>query len=80
MKYKVAIQKVESGEIRFYDPEANWNESERYLWLEGNYSCDCNRENFFKNFKNITPGQCGYSRFRILYAELLDGTIIPLEE
>jgi hypothetical protein len=48
----VHIRKVETGEVRVYESKQYvWDEEEGwdyYLWSEGNYECDCNREVFFE--------------------------------
>ncbi len=45
--FTVHITKVATGEIRQMQETCVWDESAVWLWEEGNYSCDCNRELFF---------------------------------
>lgn len=46
----VFIRHVPTGEVRacrsddLVDPELGWSP---YIWLDGNFSCDCNRRLFF---------------------------------
>lgn len=77
----VCIEKVETKEQVIYHDSYDWiddgfstaEESVRYQYTEGNYSCDCNRELFFCRAKGIEePEQedhkCGDDeRFRILW-------------
>ena len=49
------------------------NEWPPFIWTEGNYSCDCNRELFFyraKHLKEPKDPKCGNSRYRV---KLLQG-------
>jgi len=55
MKIDVYIKNNETGEVRVYHDDFNWQDYEGgtalsrilYQYGEGNYSCDCNRELFF---------------------------------
>ncbi len=44
-----------------------------YLWEEGNYSCDCNRELFYCRAigvkKDLDSVECGHGRYRIWVVE-----------
>ena len=46
MRIMVLIEKVETGERRWYDEGDDYSAIE-FQWSEGNYSCDCNRALFF---------------------------------
>ena len=62
--------------------EMNWDEGSDYLWTDGNYSCDCNRELFFcRAAAEDEPEEhaCGESRFAALKAILPDGTEIEID-
>ena len=76
MKYKVAIRKNETGEIRMYDGGGEWGGSSHFLWTDGNYACDCNRADFFGD---EDAAQCGETIFAALYAEMEDGSRIALD-
>jgi len=84
MPYKVAIRKNATGEIRIYTSTIDWHESAHFLWTDGNYACDCNRELFFARAGGEDPTleevQCGDTKFAALYAEMEDGTRIKLDE
>lgn len=71
MKYEVHIRCVESGEVRVYvsdlDHPQGWlSDGQEYMWTEGNWSCDCNRELFFRDWdvddERLT---CGETKYRI---------------
>ncbi len=68
MSFLVRIKKVETGEIAFHAGRYcdDWGRRE-YIWTEGNYSCDCNREVFFKRAMGVEPVdvECGWGAFRI---------------
>lgn len=55
---KTNISKIITQE---YDDDMS-NEGIEFMWTEGNYSCDCNRYNFFYPNSNIDY-PCGESRF-----------------
>lgn len=46
------IRKNSTGEVRLYNTseilDAGENYPSAYMWEEGNFSCDCNREIFFE--------------------------------
>lgn len=51
--------------------------AEQYVWLEGNFSCDCNRELFWLRAQSADEPEdtaCGVERFRISRVVLDDGT------
>lgn len=92
MQYKVAIKSNATREIRLYDlgRECHWNDASYFLWTQGNYSCDCNRELSFIRaggpgsdddpHHNNLDTECGHDRYSILYAELEDGTHIEFDD
>jgi hypothetical protein len=43
---QVEIRRNSDGEVRLYSDEY-WS-GNPYVWADGNYSCDCNRELFFE--------------------------------
>lgn len=70
MKIIATLLKVETGEIReyLYYQEMS-EETAAYVWRDGNYSCDCNREIFFE--RAIGEGtlddiECSEGRFELL--------------
>lgn len=82
MPYKVALRKnsmstgVLTGEVKLVTIDEAWDESQEYLWIDGNWSCDCNRAAFFGE---ETDWPCGETCFTALYAELPDGRKIKLD-
>ena len=96
MGYKVAIRKNETGEVHMYHIDTEWEHGDGYTdffwWADGNFSCDCNREMSFeraaftpeelaaRGFLNDYDAECSGGRFTVLYAELEDGTRVPIED
>lgn len=80
--YKVAIRNEETGEIRVCEMAGEWVGDDygpsEYWWTEGNFSCDCNRGLVYDS--NGSDSKCGTEKYTALYAELPDGTKIPLDE
>ena len=78
----VYIRKNETGEIREY--KDTWNGSS-FIWSDGNFACDCNRELFFlraKDEEEPEDSMCGDDRYtiteivcegKIVYTELGGG-------
>lgn len=67
----VYVKKAETGETRI-DRSHEWDDSEDsahgYMWGEGNFSCDCNRELFFcRAVDEDEPEEsgCGDERFSV---------------
>lgn len=83
MAYKVALKNNSTGEVRFSLSELQWEESDEYLWTDGNFGCDCNRALFFARAGGeAEPDErpCGDVAFTALYAQLEDGTRINLDD
>ena len=78
MSYKVAIRKNETGEIRMYHANEEWHSASHFMWVDGNYACDCNRALFFNGEDGDYP--CGETLFTALYAEMGDGKKIKLDD
>lgn len=76
MKFEIVLRKVDSGEevslVEDYDSEVN----AVFLWRDGNYSCDCNRELFFERAKGKDPDLdevwCSEGRFEVVSLEPTD--------
>ena len=66
------IKKMSTGEVRQYDSEI-WGDGDGpdpYIWSEGNWSCDCNRHDFFNNSGPVTADGtsdyvCGESEYKV---------------
>jgi hypothetical protein len=88
VSYKVAIQKIETGEIRMRDVEFPWDEASDYWWTEGNMGCDCNLELEWRRAGGVGPAddpnhntaerECGNVVYRTLYALLPSGEKVEL--
>jgi len=72
VKTNVHIRKNATGEIRKYEDTGIWNEEEQelatYIWEEGNFSCDCNRQLFWwRANKENDEGEtsCGENKFSV---------------
>jgi len=84
----VKITKVETGETRTYTTEVDpqYVDNQPYMWREGNYSCDCNRELFWhraagEDDPDIDEQQCGDDkRYTIERMAELDGKPFDLGE
>lgn len=71
MAYKVAIKNNATGEIRLCSMGDEYGEFDavaEYQWAEGNYSCDCNLDNFFCHDDEDADETCGETRYTPLYA------------
>ena len=59
------IRKNDTGEIREGKEDVLWDEDENephlWIWEEGNFSCDCNRELFFNRYGGVDADEteCG---------------------
>lgn len=65
--YIVFIKNVSTGETREIPWETPWEDHSEFLWEEGNYACDCNRELFFARVAGEPDpdGECGNERFEV---------------
>jgi hypothetical protein len=77
----VKIKKVETGEVREYFDEYLVGEDgfDPYMWQEGNYSCDCNRGDFFAraNGEEDPDHDCGDELYKV-HIEV-DGVVLYSE-
>ena len=65
------IKNVETDEIRKC-PTQIWKQHgyiDPYMWAEGNYGCDCNRQLFFERANGAIPEwddfSCGNERYKV---------------
>jgi hypothetical protein len=67
------IKRVFDGEVRKSEENAVLDNGDKfpdpYIWEDGNYSCDCNRELFFecasgKSYDEVET-ECGDERFQV---------------
>ncbi len=67
LKILVKVRNNETGEIRdcqttgLYDHKLD--EFSNYIWAEGNYACDCNRDSFFNG--GDSDMECGDTKYSI---------------
>ncbi len=78
MRLVVQITNVATGQTRDYGStvEPDWVENLPYLWSEGNYGCDCNRELFWHRAENEAEPDdlvCGDNERFTIGAATLDG-------
>ena len=81
----IRLRKTETGEERDYTDEygsrEQWEKSGGYIWMEGNFSCDCNRELFFcragdEDEPDPITAQCGDTRYRLVWVKDEGGEIL----
>ena len=68
------IRNNETGEIRHYKDDLIWDTENNcphtFIWEEGNYGCDCNRDLFFnyaigKKYDEIKDKKCGHEKYDV---------------
>ena len=92
-KCLIKMTHVESGksvEFEFdwgypgYVRDEDWETDPVYIWSDGNYSCDCNRHNFFNrdglHNENYEDVQCGDGMYRVNWIKNLETGKIIYEE
>jgi hypothetical protein len=87
MKYTVILRNNATGEERRYADGFEWDDEGHFtfMWTDGNYGCDCNRELFFKRAGgeqgkvDLDDERCGSERYAALRAEREDGTTIAID-
>lgn len=87
MSYIVKIRKNSTGEIRHITRDYDWfwstgDGSDLFMWTDGNYACDCNRELFFEEDNDdfaFEDAKCSTDRFTAICAILPDGTVEPID-
>jgi hypothetical protein len=65
--YRISLTHVSSKKTVEFDDEGS-EESFFFLWTEGNYSCDCNRDLFFHRVSQpdyYEDHPCGDSEYRL---------------
>jgi hypothetical protein len=66
----VYIRENETGLVRIVKYKGSWNLTDNkfcdYIWSEGIFSCNCNREAMFNDYYDPDPEvECGYGRYSI---------------
>jgi hypothetical protein len=81
VKLLVLVRQNSTGEIRPYTDDRGLvnresNELCSYVWREGNYSCDCNRRNFFEpTFELPYENHCSDNLFSVRIVNPCTGNI-----
>jgi hypothetical protein len=80
MKVLAHIRNNHTGEVRQYPCE----EATAFIWEEGNYSCDCNRELLFGyakglKFEDMPDVKCSDGRFSVNLENPVTGEIFYRE-
>ena len=82
MRVMVLIEEVATGERRWHD-DGEAHEATEFMWSDGNYSCDCNRELFFVRAGNEPIGvydvDCSDGRYRVWAILREDGYFYNVE-
>jgi hypothetical protein len=82
--YLVEMKDVTTGETVICKMDWTWGEGSEYIWSEGGWSCDCNRQYEFREAKGLprmpegdTSRYClGSHKYQILGIRLMDGTLV----
>jgi len=77
----VHIRDNETGEVRQYEDEQIWRDGDvcAFIWSEGNFGCDCNRQLFFWRAAGEPEHddyECGHSKFSVRIINPVDGSVI----
>lgn len=81
MPYTVKMRRNADGAIAEgeFSKSIEWGEGSDYWWREGNFACDCNREDTFHDLLGIPRNEdanCGFDKFTVLEIRLSDGTLV----
>lgn len=80
----VTLEQTATGERRTYLDDHGLMDGEfsDYIWSEGNYSCDCNRQLFWNRAggEDDVERGCGDGAYRVVGITSLDGTMTYYEE
>lgn len=76
MRYKFQLRNIETGETCLYADIHDYEEEYRMLcqWLEGNFSCDCNRSLFLYSQEKELPCNNGENTIVVDKIVREDGT------
>lgn len=78
MNLKIEIRRNADGVIVITNlPDWDWHQ---YLWEDGNFSCDCNRELFFIRARgedgDAVEGLCGRGKFDVRCSDADTGEVL----
>ena len=68
MTYQVTLKDKVTGKEQTVIMDGDWDVAADYLWTEGNFACDCNRELQFCRVAGTEPTslQCGDTRYELV--------------
>lgn len=80
-KIDVLIRNNETGESVVYEHDGCFEDGvfRKFIWEEGNYSCDCNRALFFfraKNMDDPEDRQCGEELYSVKIIRKSTGEVL----
>lgn len=75
MKYMATLKSTQTGKI-INTPYFEYGDGSVFWWVEGNMSCDCNRESYFQEEEQAE--KCGNNRFSLLALTMEDGSNIEI--
>lgn len=79
--YKVNITDNKTNETRTVDMDLEWGDH-LWWWTEGNFGCDCNRNDVFnygKEHADYEDIDCGKTRYTVDFVELSSGKRISID-
>jgi len=81
MNYSVVLRDRQTGECRRVAMD-EWGDGCEFLWTDGNFGCDCNRDEMFERGEVVTHDylcNTGANRYTVEYVEFASGDRVPLE-
>ena len=80
-KIDVLIRNNKTDEIVTYEHDGCFEDGvfQDFIWEEGNYACDCNRELFFYRAKNIEEPEetkCGEEKYSVKIIRKSNGEVL----
>lgn len=75
---KLEIRHNESGEVRVHPQTWDWD-GDDFIWSEGNFSCDCNRGDFFAQGIGDNEDQdviCGNDKYSVRLTAIDGGAVL----
>ncbi len=80
----IDIMKMSTGERRTWQSDLGWDKHSKFLWKDGNFSCDCNRASFFRQAGGDEPSaqwrDCSDGEFRVVAIKSQTGQLLYSEE
>ena len=77
---KVEIRRNEDGVVVTETmPNMTWFDDSDFMWRDGNFSCDCNRGDFFLQAQGIEPPQdseCSTGKYSVRITDADTGEVL----